>query len=38
MNINIVYKCLSNAHATFESQFTKKLSNTKAELKKALLI
>ena len=38
MNINIVYKCLSNAYATFESQFMKKLSNTEAELKKALLI
>ena len=29
---------LSNTQATFEAQFMKKLSNTEAELKKALLI
>ena len=30
--------CSSNTYATFEAQFMKKLSNTEAELKKALLI
>ena len=30
--------CISNAKATFEAQYMKKLSNTEAEMKKALLI
>ena len=32
------FNVLSNTYATFEAQFVKKLSNTEAELKEAMLI